>query len=148
MRGGSRGRLRLEVSLHVHATEDEEGVRRSLERILGIRRDEVERVQLTGHHGNPVVVLSATLMDERALDVLRSVLRGMDAAERDIVRRSLEEMSDERGRIYIRLDKQGLVLGRIRMGREDPVRIVLSSGSGRAEAAELVLGMLDEVSRE
>lgn len=135
LKGGARHRLKVDVSLYLHATEDEDKVLDSLDRILGIGRDEVVMDRTSGHHGNPVIIVRATLVDEEAVEVLRELVAHMDDVERERLNRSLEDIIDERGRIYIRLDKQGLVLGKVRIGRKDPVELVVSSGVRKEEPA-------------
>jgi RNA binding exosome subunit len=144
LRGGARRRLKLEVSVHAHATEDEGLILRSLEDALGISGDELTISRVSGSHGNPVTIIRAELSDERALEVLRGALRRMDPSERIALGRAVGDLMDDRGRIYLRLDKQSLVLGEVRIGREDPVRLVLSSSAGGRDAAEL----LEEALRE
>ena len=135
LKGGTRHRLKVDVSLYLHATEDEDKVVESLGRVLGIGRDELVMDRTSGHHGNPVVIVRATLVEEKAMDVLRELVARMDEVERERLSRSLEDIIDERGRIYIRLDKQGLVLGKVRIGRKDPVELVVSSGFRKEEPA-------------
>ena len=134
LKGSARHRLKVDVSLYLHATEDEDKVLASLCRILGIGRDEMAMNRTSGHHGNPVIIVRATLVEEKAIEVLRELVAHMDDVERERLNRSLEDIIDERGRIYIRLDKQGLVMGKVRMGRKDPVELVVSSGFRKEES--------------
>ena len=135
MGGRARHLIKVDASLYLHATEDEEKVMGSLEGVLGIRRDELSVNRTSGHYGNPITIVRATLFDDRALEVLREMVAHMDDAERRRLSRSLRDLIDERGRIYIRLDKQGLVMGRARMGHRDSVELVVSSEVRREEPA-------------
>ncbi len=130
--------LRLEVSLYLHATEDEEKVMRSVEEALGIPRSDFYVSRASGHYGNPVTIFRAILEGERALEALGRLVARMDEGERRALGHYAREAVDERGRVYIRLDKQGLVLGKVRIGRRDPVELVISSPRRDEPLSELM----------
>lgn len=143
MGNAPRRRMKLEISLYAHATEDEGILLESVERVLGIRPEEIEREQISGHHGNPITVFRAVLSGDRAVEVLRGAAAKMDAAERELLRESIDRAIDDRGKVHLRFDKQGLVLGSVRMGRRDPVGLTISPGPGREDVVGLLIGILE-----
>lgn len=104
-------------------TEDEEKVGRAVAKLLGGdfagKREEAE-----GHFGNRIVLVSYHLTGEEAEGAFRKIVSRMDPAERRAVLGDLDSATDEHGALFIRLNKQVLVMGRgPALGTSDPVRV-------------------------
>lgn len=122
-----------------HATEDERKVLKALENVFGsIEGAKLKREQLSGHYGDPIVLLTLELRDEdRAKTVLENLKKGLSVAEKfTLVSEAFEEKGQE-GILYVRLDKQSAYLGRLRLSERDAVKLELR-----------VFGSLDELRHE
>lgn len=113
----------LEVSYLVQMTEDEEKVRVAVARLLGGDFPE-EREEAEGHFGNKIVLVSLHLTGDESEEAFKRIVSLMDPAERRAVLGDLEASTDEHGALFIRLNKQALVMGReALLGSSDPVRV-------------------------
>jgi len=111
----------VEISTIAHATEDISKVENALRR-LGITVPFTRR-NLEGHHGNLIVKVDARLSHKDAGRFAESLIKLLSRTERLQIQRDLTLHSDDEGNLYIRLDKQRLFLGEVRLSEEDPVRV-------------------------
>jgi len=110
-----------------HATEDEKKVLKALENVLGsIEGGRLKREQLTGHYGDPIILLTLELSDEdRAKAVLERLKKGLSALEKlTLVSEAFEEKGQE-GILYVRLDKQSAYLGSLKLSNRDSIKLEL-----------------------
>jgi len=122
-----------------HATEDEKKVLKALENVLGsIEGGRLKREQLTGHYGDPIILLTLELSDEdRAKAVLEKLKKGLSALEKlTLVSEAFEEKGQE-GILYVRLDKQSAYLGSLKLSNRDSIKLELR-----------VAGSLDDLKNE
>ena len=123
MRGVARGEIQaVEVSCFVQATEDEGRLRDAITSSLAIGEGPEEE-RLEGHFGNHILVLSWHLTGERASASFRALVSLLGRDGRREILRELEAYLDERGALYVRLNKQTLVKGIATTSQSDPVRI-------------------------
>ena len=117
----------IELSAISHATEDLERVYSALRNVASeeiARRAWISRQDLKGHHGNPIVTL---MMKIRGTDLMESFVQRLASRLSDGDKRDLSvefrKHVDTDGNLYIRLDKQAALLGRLSLKQEDPIRI-------------------------
>ena len=115
--------MRCEISVILHATEDEEKVLSRLFEVLKLKESEckVSRRSVSGHYGNPITYL--TISVRRGDDLFTNVLRGIDSIDKLELRRNLDEYI-EGSKLYLRLDKQALCAGRLRLSSIDAIRLM------------------------
>jgi RNA-binding protein len=101
------------VSVHAHATEDEQ-------RVLGILKGllpdsaEVRKSGLKGHHGNPIVALEARLGQKKDIKELwRRFLSGMREDTFVNLVMMVPERVDDSCFMYLRFDKQSAYGGEL-----------------------------------
>jgi len=101
------------VSVHAHATEDEQ-------RVLGILKGilpgsaEIRKSGLKGHHGNPIVDFEARLGQKKDLKELwQRVLSGMREDTFAKLGTMLQDRVDESCFMYLRFDKQSAYGGEL-----------------------------------
>ncbi len=115
-----------------YATEDDRRVERALRTLLP-PETELERVGTTGHHGDPILVLSARV--ERVDDVRHVLSRLTEAAEFDRVEAELDERVTENCELFLRLDKQAALRGDVRLGDGVTFRAKVEAYPAKREAA-------------
>lgn len=93
----------------VHATEDENKIMETLKTLLPTKI-EVERVELEGHYGNPLVLLKAKMKGKEVEEVLSFLLDKLE--NMDSLFSKFEQHLDKEGNLYLRLDKQEACKGR------------------------------------
>ncbi|HEX9261264.1 MAG TPA: RNA-binding domain-containing protein [Candidatus Bathyarchaeia archaeon] len=112
------------IRVFAHATEDAEKVMTAVRRMLPETTGEnvvFEKTVLTGHHGNPIVLLEAKLEDRLILpDVLQRIGNGLTALDKETLDSELK-LHLEKGNLYLRFDKQQAFLGASRFSTNDPI---------------------------
>ncbi|MEM3637997.1 MAG: RNA-binding domain-containing protein [Conexivisphaerales archaeon] len=131
-----------QLSFYLHATEDEEKVLKALGEMLKIDRERLERRRLEGHFGNVIISYTARLRGDEAAELWSRVIDGMNSLDRDELRRSLEERLEDNLRLHLRLDKQALVLGKIRLAESDPVKLEFRFARKVADVKEVLEGLV------
>lgn len=112
----------MEIACFVQATEDPSKLRGAIERSLGIAQ-EPEQELLDGHYGNRIVNLKWHLTGESAYESFWALLKMLGKDGRRQLLRDLESSLDSHGALYVRLNKQTLVMGVASLSSSDPVRI-------------------------
>jgi len=112
----------VELRYFVHATEDPEKVRSAVASLVGVATNP-ETELLEGHFGNEIMKVTVHLTGE---DAQRAFGRIASQMSRDMKRRVVEGMAeflDEHSALFLRLDKQDLVSGKVSLGAGDAVRV-------------------------
>jgi RNA-binding protein len=112
-----------DISCVLHATEDENNVLKSASETFSISKDRFFFKRLEGHWGNPIIYLIALLDSKEAWTTALKITLSLNPLERNQLKESLHDLVDEKGNMYIRLDKQGLCRGKINLSEFDSVRI-------------------------
>lgn len=107
----------LEFRVHCHATEEEARVRQAFAFVTGV--EDPEMSQAEGYHGNPILVLTATL--ENSSDIAAFWERAKAEGQLEVVLRELDQRVDDDCNLFARFDKQEAYQGRLRLARHDDV---------------------------
>ncbi|MFQ5712214.1 MAG: RNA-binding domain-containing protein [Candidatus Geothermarchaeales archaeon] len=117
--------MKGEISLFIHATEDEERIIASIFEVL--RLNESENVfsfqRLTGHYGNPICYAKMNLSGKEVFKILGAILGALNPLDRDHLERNVEDFLDEKGNLHLRFNKQDLCLKRIALSYSGGVKI-------------------------
>jgi len=117
----------VELSTIAHATDDLEKIQAALTHLLPdtLRARQVfTRRYLLGHYGNPIVTFEAHLTEPADIQEFTTFLRQqLSQTDKSDIGRHLDRHTDSDGNLYLRIDKQKLLLGTTELGQEDPVRV-------------------------
>jgi len=118
-----------ELSVIAHATEDVDKVCQAARNILPAElRGKItfKRTSLTGHHGNPIANLKATLTDQNMTErFIKDLVLRLSSLDRTFLSDNLDQCIDHDGNLYLRFDKQAAYRGEIRLRQDDPIRMKL-----------------------
>jgi RNA binding exosome subunit len=112
-----------DISCVLHATEDENNVLKSASETFSISKDRFFFKRLEGHWGDPIIYLIALLDSKEAWTTALKIMLSLNPLVRNQLKESLHDLVDEKGNMYIRLDKQGICIGKINLSEFDSVRI-------------------------
>jgi RNA binding exosome subunit len=116
----------LDISILIHATENENRVLKSVLEFIEkpIESVKMDSVKTEGHWKNPILrfTVSVNMDVDKILDKLYSSLV-KSYGETD-VKNYIEHNTDEKGYLYVRLDKQKFCSGKIILSDKDSVRMV------------------------
>jgi RNA binding exosome subunit len=112
-----------EINIVLHATEDEGRVLKAIEDILLVPSERFSSSPSEGHYKNRILLQRAILSSHEAGSLAKRVISLLNSADREHLSRLVHEYSDEKGNLYIRLDKQRMCQGRVSLSETDAIRI-------------------------
>lgn len=118
----------IDMRVFVHATEDDYKVIAAARNIMPREHWEAisfKKTNMTGHHGNSIVLLEARIDDKNAIDgTIRNLAHGLNSLDKERLSSEFEQFL-ERGNLYLRLDKQSACQNRLRLESADPIHLKL-----------------------
>ncbi|HEX6067368.1 MAG TPA: RNA-binding domain-containing protein [Nitrososphaera sp.] len=112
-----------EVDIVLHATEDQEKVLAAVEKALGVSATDFAGEQAEGHFGNRIVLMKATVASKDAGALAAKIMSSLNRPDRQELADHIGEYSDDKGNLYLRLDKQRICQGRVSLAESDAVRV-------------------------
>ena len=116
----------VELTVLVHATEDESKVRKAVLNLLppDIYPPAFEAVKLEGYYGDPITVLKLNLKHRKpATELFEHIVRRLSSLDTSSLLDLLPQYIDESKNLYMRLDKQKAYTGRVVLERHDSIRV-------------------------
>jgi RNA binding exosome subunit len=116
----------VDVRFCAHATEDVDKVVKAVQNTLP--SDHIEditfkRSNLEGHYGNPITFFETRIKDKETVRALVENLSvNLSSLDKEELGRTIHRCVDK-GNLYIRLDKQAALQGKIKLFTSDPIRI-------------------------
>jgi RNA binding exosome subunit len=114
----------ITIRVFSHATEDMEKVQTAVRNTLpeALSGDIIfAKTSVTGHHGNPIVLLEAKLTDKKALPAtLEKIATSLNSLDKEQFCSEMKQHIEKRN-LYLRFDKQDAFLGKLKMGSDDPI---------------------------
>jgi RNA binding exosome subunit len=118
----------VRISTIAHATEGPERVAQAIRNLyLAEPSMSVATSRAKGHHGNEIVTMAYTIKSAKTADgFLQNIWNGLSSLDRTEVYSSLSSRIDSGGTLFLRIDKQEAVKGKIRLENTDPIKIAIS----------------------
>ena len=112
------------LDLILHATEDFQKISESLNELFSIEKDEISKRELSGHFGNPILLLHVEIKKKRANQFIKKLV---SLIPRNIMNKLLTNIEEQifESSLYIRFSKQNLVKKKLEFEEKDPVRIAI-----------------------
>lgn len=119
---------KLEVSLEiiVHATEETRKIFDSVYELFEIKEDEFMQENLTGHYGNPILLLKTKLAKKRAEEFIQRLVSKISKPQLDEFVNDMQ-MYFEDSSLFLRIGKQELVRKLVNLQQKDAVKIKIST---------------------
>lgn len=133
--------LQVRVDVIAHATEDEARIVSSLSEGLRIPHDSLDIRRSEGHYGNTITTVSASLRKGEARDVLERLRETLPGADLDHIRETLPSRTDG-STLYVRLDKQEMVAGHLKLSDSGAVRIRITAPSYGGRPGDVLARLL------
>jgi RNA binding exosome subunit len=133
----------VEISTIAHATEDQSKVEAVLRKLMADSNQPFTRRYLEGHHRNPIITFNAKLTDRVAAQFARNFVKQLSRNSRLRIQRNLALHSDDKGNLYIRVDKQKPVKGEVELGEDDPIRIKIKFNRLTGDLDQMINAFLE-----
>jgi|SRR5579875_3922538 RNA binding exosome subunit len=112
-----------DISFLVHATEDKDRVSQAVSESLGVAAERFSFSESEGHFGNKILLAFATIEANSATTLVSRIVSSLTTSDKDTLARKLDQYTDEKGNLYIRLDKQKVMRRKISLSESDSIRV-------------------------
>ena len=112
-----------EINVLVHATENENKILHSIDNVLSISAEKFSYSASEGHWGNRILLLTATIDGQSAKDLILKIMSSLNSNDKYLLSSLFDKYVDEKGNLYIRLDKQRICKGKISLSESDSIRV-------------------------
>jgi RNA binding exosome subunit len=115
----------VDIRFCVHATENLDKVVEAVHNILPTEVEEVTFKQnvTEGHYGNPITFFETRIKDKKTINgLVANLSANLSSLNKDVLGREIHRCV-EKGSLYLRLDKQAALQGKIKLVTSDPIRI-------------------------
>jgi RNA-binding protein len=132
----------IDIRVSSHATEDEEKVQTAVKNLLPVETAEsivFEKTSLEGHHGNPIILISAKVTDKKTLPkALENFGSKLSSLDKETLQKDLP-LHLEKSNLFLRFDKQSAYLGTIRFSNVDSIHVKVHFKTKVPEEIEEIL---------
>ena len=115
-------KLEVTIDVIVHATEDVSKIFESFNEILGLEEEQFSISETTGHYENPITLLNLTITKKQAQDFVKKLVGKLPKIQIDELIDEIEERTID-SRFHMRLDKQELVKGNLKVSEKDTIKL-------------------------
>ena len=126
----------ITVRVFSHATEDPEKVMTAVRNTLPeeLSADVTfQKTVLTGHHGNPITLFEAKLVDKQVLPAaLEKIGKCLTTLDKEMLNGEIK-LHLEKSNLFLRFDKQRAFLGELRFSSVDPIHFKIHFKNKTAE---------------
>ena len=138
------------LSAIVHATEDVDRVLQAIGRLFpdGSFPPKAETRRSHGHYGNEIRMLDLSVRGATASRLLEHLWMGLSSFDRVSILDALDKHIDSGGTLHLRVDKEEILRGILKMKEQDPIKIQLSfqrSTKFDVESNHAVKGLLESL---
>jgi RNA binding exosome subunit len=116
----------MDIRVFAHATEDPTKVQTAVRNIFPADLAETlvfQGTNLTGHHGNPIILFTAKLTDKKLLPKsLEKIGKDLGVLDKEELNHDIK-LHIEKGNLYLRFDKQSAFMGAPKFSQNDPIHI-------------------------
>ncbi|MEM0074792.1 MAG: RNA-binding domain-containing protein [Conexivisphaerales archaeon] len=112
-----------EVTFHIHATEDKDKIYRSIQSVLGFDTKFIQESKAYGHFGNTILVCRAILDKELSSSLFNRIITSATSEDLNNLREEIRDRVEDNKFLHVRLDKQMLVSGFVKLGDEDSLKV-------------------------
>ncbi len=129
----------IDIRVFAHATEDPAKVQKAVQNLLPEELAQTlvfEKTNCTGHHGNPIILLTATLTDKKLLPkAMEKFGAELGVLDKEELQQNLK-LHIEKGNLYLRFDKQSAFLGALKFSQTDPIHLKIHFKNKTAQQIE------------
>ena len=114
----------VKIDLILHATEDFQKIAEPLNDLFAIKMEEIIKQKLSGHFGNPILMLHVEVKKKRADQFIKKLVSLIPKNTMNELLTNIEERIFESS-LYIRFSKQNIVKKILTLEEKDPIRIAI-----------------------
>jgi RNA binding exosome subunit len=110
------------IDVIIHATEDISKIFQSFEDVLELKEEDFTIHETVGHFENPIIMLNAKIQKKQAQNFVKKLFKSLSVEQINELIQEIEERTVD-SRFHMRLDKQELIKGNLRVSEKDTIKI-------------------------
>ena len=114
----------VKIDLILHATEAFQKIADPLNDLFAVEREEITKQELSGHFGNPILMLHMEFKKKRADQFIKKLVSLIPRDTMNELLTNIEERIFE-STLYMRFSKQNFVKKILAFEEKDPIRIAI-----------------------
>jgi RNA binding exosome subunit len=111
------------IDIVIHATEDKSKIVKSVLATLEIPREKFEEFHFEGHWGNKILRVITEINKKETHQLIEKILTKLTYIDRQNLLTNLDQYIDEKGSLYLRLDKQKICHNKISLSDSEGIKI-------------------------
>ena len=115
-------KIEVTIDVIVHATEDISKIFQSFEDVLELKEEDFTIHETVGHFENPIIILNAKIQKKQAQNFVKKLFKSLSVEQISELIQEIEERTVD-SRFHMRLDKQELIKGNLRVSEKDTIKI-------------------------
>ncbi|MGE5634892.1 MAG: RNA-binding domain-containing protein [Deltaproteobacteria bacterium] len=115
--------LNSSIDIVIHATEDKYKILESVLSNLEITKEKFEEIEYEGHWGNKILRLITEINKKDTQILIEKIFRKLSFLDRENLLSNLDKYIDEKGNLYLRLDKQRICKNKISLSDTEGIKI-------------------------
>jgi RNA-binding protein len=135
--------LNSTIYIVIHATEDKHKILDAVLLNLEIPKEKFEEIESEGHWGNKIVRLITEINKKDTQILLEKIFKKISFIDRNNLLSNLDKHIDDKGNLFLRLDKQRICRNKISLSDTEGIKIkfkinknplIISKKSGKIES--------------
>lgn len=140
--------LNSTIYIVIHVTEDKHKILDAVLFNLEIPKEKFEEIESEGHWGNKIVRLITEVNKKDTQILLEKILKKISFIDRNNLLSNLDKHIDDKGNLFLRLDKQRICRNKISLSDTEGIKIkfkinknplIISKKSGKIESEVYLL---------
>jgi RNA binding exosome subunit len=116
----------IDIRVFSHATENQNKVEMATKNLFPVELVEellFQKTTLSGHHSNPIIMLTAQLKDRKLLPgALQKIGASLSSLDKEQLNEEIK-LHLEKGNLYLRFDKQAAFMCQLKLTQNDPIHV-------------------------
>ena len=117
--------IEITFEVIIHATEDKRKILDSIDELFEIKEQEFIEEKLSGHFGNPILLLKVRINKKRAGDFLKKLISKISKLQMNEFLQEID-MHFEDSSLFLRVGKQDMIRKSVSFQQNDAIKIKIS----------------------
>lgn len=115
--------LNSNIDIVIHATEDKYIILEAVLSNLEIPIEKFEEIEYEGHWGNKILRLITEINKKDTQILIEKILKKLSFSDKENLLSNLDKYIDEKGNLYLRIDKQKLCKNKISLSDTEGIKL-------------------------
>jgi RNA-binding protein len=118
--------IEIVIEIIIHATEDTTKILESIYELFEIKQEEFVQERLTGHFGNPILIMRIKLRKNRAKVFINKIFSKISKSQKEDFLQNIKIYFEDSS-LFIRVSKEDIIRKLISLQQNDALKIKIST---------------------